>query len=152
MKISNCLWSKLIHIYLLFLRYTLFMFIIYCKCDIFGNHFKIGFHISQYHSSFKPTWVFLFAFFCLSSDICNINKQNRCWYLGPAAKTGSKDRKYSRHKTNISNSKINRGCPPLTTNRTSADCVENTPGTPVQHIPLRVHHNGGSTLWFHVKV
>ena len=34
----------------------------------------------------------------------------------------SKDRKSTRDKANINNPKVNRGCPPLTTNRTSTDC------------------------------
>ena len=34
----------------------------------------------------------------------------------------SKDRKSARNKANISNPKVNRGCPPLTAIRTSADC------------------------------
>ena len=38
----------------------------------------------------------------------------------------SRDRKSSRDKANISNPKVNRGCPPLTANRTSADCANFT--------------------------
>ena len=34
----------------------------------------------------------------------------------------SKDRKCTRDKTNISNLKVSRGCPPLTANPISADC------------------------------
>ena len=41
-------------------------------------------------------------------------------------------------EANKSNPKVNRGCPHLTANRTSADCVEIAPGSPVQNIPLGV--------------
>ena len=53
------------------------------------------------------------------------------------------NRKYSRDKANIDNPKVNRGCPPLTANRTSADCVEITPGPSIHHIPLGFYHTGG---------
>ena len=59
--------------------------------------------------------------------------------LGPH----DKDRTYSRDKANIGNLKGNRGCPPPTANRTSSDCVENTRGPSVQHIPLEVYYIGG---------
>ena len=55
-----------------------------------------------------------------------------------------KDSKSTRDKSNISNPKINRGCPTLTANRTSADCVQISLGPSIQYIPLRVYHNG----WF----
>ena len=55
----------------------------------------------------------------------------------------SKDRKSARDKVNRSNPKVNRGCPPLTANRTSADCVQISLGPPKQYIPLRVYHTGG---------
>ena len=54
----------------------------------------------------------------------------------------SKDRKSSRDKTNISNPKVNRGCAPLTANRTSADCVQISLGPSIPHIPLGVNHTG----------
>ena len=44
----------------------------------------------------------------------------------------SKDRKSTRDKANISNPKVNRGCPPLTANRTSADCVQISLGPTIQ--------------------
>ena len=59
--------------------------------------------------------------------------------LDPHAKDGM----YSRDRANISNSKVSRRCLPLTANRTSADCMENTPGPPVQHIQMGVYHTGG---------
>ena len=40
--------------------------------------------------------------------------------LGPR----SKDRKYSRDKANLCNPEVNKGCPPLTANCTSKDCLE----------------------------
>ena len=51
----------------------------------------------------------------------------------------NKDKKSTRDKANIANPKVNRGCPPLTTNRTSADCVENSLGPSVQYISLGVY-------------
>ena len=65
-----------------------------------------------------------------------------CWHkqkkmklvLGPTAKTGS-ILGYSRDKANLFKPKLNRGCPPLTANHTSAYCVEITPGLSVHHIP-----------------
>ena len=54
-----------------------------------------------------------------------------------------KDRKSTKDKANISNPKINRGCPPLTTNRTSADCVQISLVPSKQYIPLRVYRTGG---------
>ena len=56
---------------------------------------------------------------------------------------GSKDRKSTKDKANIGNPKVNRGCPPLTANRTSADCDENSLGPSIQYIPLRVYRTGG---------
>ena len=55
----------------------------------------------------------------------------------------SKDRKSIRDKANISNPKVNRGCSPLTANRTPADCVQISLGPSIQYIPLRVYHTGG---------
>ena len=54
----------------------------------------------------------------------------------------SKGSKSIRDKANKSNPKVNRVCPPLTANRTSADCVQISLG-PSKHIPLRVYHTGG---------
>ena len=57
------------------------------------------------------------------------------------------DRTYYSDKSNLGNPEVNKGCcPPLTANRTSADCMENSPGPPIQYIPLGVYHIGGSTL------
>ena len=52
------------------------------------------------------------------------------------------DRKSTKDKANISNPKVNSGCPPLTANRTSADCVQIALGPSMQYIPLRVYHTG----------
>ena len=52
----------------------------------------------------------------------------------------SKERKYTRDKANISDPKVNRDCPPLTANRTSAYCVQISLGPSIQYIPLRVYH------------
>ena len=57
----------------------------------------------------------------------------------------SKDRKYTRDKANISNPKVNRGCPPLTVNHTSVDCVQILLGPSIQYIPLSVYHTVGFT-------
>ena len=53
-----------------------------------------------------------------------------------------KDGKSSKDKANISNPKVNRGCPSLTANRTSADCVQIWLGPSIQYISLRVCHTG----------
>ena len=52
-------------------------------------------------------------------------------------------RKSTRDKANTGNPKVNRCCPPLTANRTSADCEENSLVSSVQYIPLGVYHTGG---------
>ena len=60
----------------------------------------------------------------------------------------SKDRESTKDKANISNPKVNRGCPQLTANRTSADCVQISLGPPIQNIPLRVYRAGGfNAMW-----
>ena len=43
----------------------------------------------------------------------------------------------------MSNPKVNRGCAPLTANRTSADCVQISLGPSIPYIPLGVYHTGG---------
>ena len=53
----------------------------------------------------------------------------------------NKDRKSTGDKANLGNPKVNRGCHPLTANRISADCVENSLG-PSQYFPL-----GGLPYW-----
>ena len=56
------------------------------------------------------------------------------------------DRKSTRDKAKIGDPKVNRGCTPLTANRTSTDFVENSLATnrsSVQYSPLEVHHTGG---------
>ena len=54
----------------------------------------------------------------------------------------NKGRTSTTDKANIGNPKVNRGCHPLTSNRTSADCVENSFGPSVQYIPLGDYHTG----------
>ena len=55
----------------------------------------------------------------------------------------SKGRKSTRDKANLGNPEVSRGCPPLTANRTSAECGENPLGPSVQYIPLGVYLIGG---------
>ena len=52
-----------------------------------------------------------------------------------------KDRKSTRDKANISNPKVNRGCAPLTANRTS-DCVQISLRPSIPYIPLGVYNTG----------
>ena len=72
------------------------------------------------HPSFNPTWIF-----------CTTSCVSFKWYFWETLKkymlvlgTYNKDRKSTRDKASIGNPKVNRGCSPLTANRTSADCVE----------------------------
>ena len=69
--------------------------------------------------------------------------------LGPTTKIGIRD---SKDKANIGNLKVNRGCHSLIANRTSADCVENTPGPSVHHIPMGSTILGVSMLCHHDSV
>ena len=55
----------------------------------------------------------------------------------------SKDRKSTKDKANISNPKVNRGCPPLSANRISTDCVQISLEHSIQYTPLRVYRTGG---------
>ena len=55
----------------------------------------------------------------------------------------SKDRKSAKDKANIGNPKVNRGCPPLTANPTSADCDQNSLGPSIEYILLGFYHTGG---------
>ena len=55
----------------------------------------------------------------------------------------SEDRKSTKDKANINNPKVNRGCPLLTANRISRDCVQISLGPAIHNIPLRVYRNGG---------
>ena len=59
------------------------------------------------------------------------------------------DRKSTRVKANIGNPKVNRGCPPLTANHNSVDCLENSFGLSIQNIPRGVYHTGdfNAMLW-----
>ena len=85
--------------------------------------------------------IFLFDFWfcmCPSNDIFDKNKKSWSRYWGSTAKT----RKSTRDKANISNPKVNRGCAPLTANRTSADCVQISLGPSIPYIPLGVYHTG----------
>ena len=53
------------------------------------------------------------------------------------------DRKSTKDKANISNTKVNRDCPPLTANHPSADCVQISLWPSIQYIPLSVYRTGG---------
>ena len=57
-----------------------------------------------------------------------------------------KERKSTGDNVNTSNPNVNGGCPPLTANRISTDCVQISLGPSIQHIPLGVYHTEGSTL------
>ena len=61
----------------------------------------------------------------------------------------NKDGKSTRDKANISNPKVNRGCAPLTANRTSADCVQISLGPSLPYFPLGVYHTGGFNAMIH---
>ena len=60
----------------------------------------------------------------------------------------SKDRKSARDKANIGNSNVNKGYPPLATNRTSADYVQISLRHSIPYTPLRVYHTGGFNAMF----
>ena len=85
--------------------------------------------------------IFRIFCFCPLNDIFDINEIKSMLVVGPHGK----DKKYSCDIANICNPNVNRGCPPLPANRTSADCVQITPGPSVQHIPLGIYHTGGLT-------
>ena len=100
--------------------------------------------ISQYfpykpHSNFKPTYFVLRFCVCPSNDTFDKNKKISMLVLG----VQNNYRKSTDDKANISNPKVNRGCPPLTGNRTSADCVHISLGPSIQYILLRVYRTGG---------
>ena len=57
---------------------------------------------------------------CPSNDTLDKNKKISMLVLG----LHSKDRKSTKDKANIRYPKVNRGCPPLTANHTSAGCVQ----------------------------
>ena len=72
---------------------------------------------------------------CPSSDTFDNNKKSWSRYWCSTVKT-------TRDKANISNPKVNRGCAPLTANRTSADCVQISLGPSIPYIPLGVYRTG----------
>ena len=82
----------------------------------------------------------IFWRFCMCNSNDTLDKNKKYWsrYWGSTAKTGS----LTRDKANISNPKVNRGCAPLTANRTSADCVQIALGPSIPYIPLGVYHTG----------
>ena len=88
--------------------------------------------ILNQHESF---WRFCM---CPSNDTFDKNKKSWSRYWGSTAKTGSL---LGIKQTLLSNPKVNRGCAPLTANRTSADCVQISLGPSTPYIPL-----GDSTL------
>ena len=63
----------------------------------------------------------------------------------------SKDRKSTRDKAYIGNPKVNKGCPPLTANRTSAHRVQISLGPSMQCIQLRVYHTGSFNAMKHYE-
>ena len=75
---------------------------------------------------------------CPSNDIFEKNKK-----IDVGTGLDSKHRKSAKGKANIGNPKVNRGCPPFTANRTSADYDENSLGPSLQYILLGVYHTGG---------
>ena len=75
---------------------------------------------------------------CPSNDTFDKNKK-----LMLVLGLNSKDRKSTKDKANISNPKVNRGCAPLTANRTSADCVQISLGPSIPYILLGVYRTGG---------
>ena len=88
--------------------------------------------------------IFLRFCMCNSNDTFDKNKKILKWVLG----LNSKDRKSTMDKANLSNPKVNRGCAPLTANRTSADCVQVSLGPSIPYIPLGVYHTGRFNVMF----
>ena len=82
----------------------------------------------------------IFRRFCMCNSNDTFDKNNKI--LKKVLGLNSKDRKSIRDKTNISYPKVNRGCAPLTANRTSADCVQISLGPPIPYMPLGVYHTG----------
>ena len=99
--------------------------------DVFNIWHTSTIHFSNLHG------ISLRFCFCPPNSILGITKWN-----DDGTGDSQKGRKYSRDKANIDNLEVNIGCPPLTANRTSADCVEHTPGPSVQRIPLGVSNTG----------
>ena len=58
------------------------------------------------------------------------------------ANDNNKNRKSTRDKASISNSKVNRGYVPLTANRTPADCVQISLGPSIPYILQGVYYTG----------
>ena len=69
-----------------------------------------------------------------------------------ALEAHGKDRNYDSNTANIGNPKVNKGCPPLRTNYTSADSMENSPGPSIQYIPLGLYHTGGFNTMYEANV
>ena len=98
------------------------------------------------HLNFKPTWYFLkILYVSFKWFFAKIKKKILMSVLG----IKSIDRKSTRDKANISNPKLNRGCAPLTANRTSADCVQISLGPSIPYIPLGSNILEDSTLFIH---
>ena len=90
-----------------------------------------------------------FCVFCVYSSNDNFDKNIKNPNFDTEAH--SKDRKSTKDKENISNPNVNRGCPPLTANRTSADCVQISLRPPIPYIPRRVYRTRGfnaMNMWF----
>ena len=86
--------------------------------------------ILNWHDFFKD-------FVCPSNDTfawLDNNKKISMLVLG----LHSKDRKSAKNEANMNN-QVYTGCPPLTANRTSADCVQISLGPSIQYIPLNIY-------------
>ena len=78
-----------------------------------------------------------------------LTKIYRCRYWGSTAKTIS----LLGIKQTLSNSKVTRGCAPLTDNRISADCVQISLVPSIPYIPLRVYHTGGfNAMYYQITI
>ena len=90
------------------------------------------------HSNFTNRQLFWRFCMCPSNDNLKKNKKSRRRYWGSTPKTGS-----LLDKANMIHPKVNRGCDPLTTNRTSADCVQISLEPSIPYFRPRVYHTGG---------
>ena len=91
------------------------------------------FQILNQHEFFRRSCV------CPSNNTFDRNKKISMLVMGPHSKEG----KSTKDKANISYPKVNRGCPPLTANRISADCVQISLGP-----QYNIFHWGSTVLGF----
>ena len=82
----------------------------------------------------------IFWRFCMCNSNDTFDKNKKYWSSYWAQQ--QRQKKSTRDKANISNPKVNRGCAPLTANRTSADSVQISLGPSIPYIPLGVYHTG----------